>query len=140
MIGVVHGTTSKMVHRIEILEPGEDDTHFDHVKTRLPHGKSLHTIPLAALAKHPLTALPDTRLAAIIAASNIGLIPPARCAVIDSTTNRVVDLVMADPSTFTPTGKIVVASPTANIGWSYNPQTQELVAPPFTPIKGGSGG
>jgi hypothetical protein len=137
LIGVVHGTASRMVHRIDILEPGEDDTHFAQVRARLPPGKSLHTIPLAALARHPLTGLPDTRLQAVIAAApGIGLMPPARCAVVDVASNTVVEVLMADPTTYSPpVGRLLVPSNAANPGWSYDPVAKVLIAPPFVPSR-----
>lgn len=55
------------------------------------------------------------------------------CAIIDTSTDIVVNITFADPITFTPpAGDIIIASNTAGIGWSYDPSTGDFSPPPPT--------
>lgn len=53
-----------------------------------------------------------------------------RCAMISTSTNIVVNVIIADPLKDPhPDGTILVASDLAEIGWVYNPETLDILPP-----------
>lgn len=113
-VGIVYGTVSGIPRRV--IKPDSDaqlDNRF------VGTGETLLIVTNAEYAG--MKSLAD------LVNQKTGLTPAdPRCAVVDAISNKVTDIVLADPLVDSLAGKIIVASPTAQIGQTYNPLTKTI--------------
>jgi hypothetical protein len=114
-IGVVYGTKNKHIRRIIVPD---DDAELNN---------PLHVGPGETLATVPVGTSIDHATLAKLLGTNAD--PSAcRCAVINNGTNKVIDIVMADPLIDNIEGHTMMFHSDAAIGWNYNAITKTLIS------------
>lgn len=123
---VIYAAKSKIVRRIIVAGPGEtiDPSHVGA-------GEEMVFCEIGMLG-----GLPDLDGAVEAVRAATGVMPPSgRCVVVSE--GRVVDVVKADPDLDRIDGATLIATETADVGWTWTLEggfVPPLVGPPSTPV------
>lgn len=126
-VGIIYSVGKKHVRAHVYVD---SDNEWDEIEGKLPVGLAMAYIPISAhyAGHHAFYSAIATALGHSTITQQF---TDPRCVVIDSTTNIVEQVILADDSFDNIPGKILINHQRAGVGHTYNPKTKQFTKPPY---------